>query len=231
MNRLSSDSSIKLKAEQYVNQRLHQEAVNRERIYFTKTSKTVNPKQENPFIYLPGQTSLLILAPYAVRYKQKKKTMVSHEFTGGTALLLNELINCHVLTVTKLYGGDPMNDLPCIYKERIEDIIKKQKIKQVVTLVAGNRDKDSLLEIQGTGKLVQQLNSPLTKHIETQVGFIDSADKEEWLPLYIAKRVGTASTVVRINRKARVPHQNGHVFCNMLAILVQFLNDNRNSCT
>ncbi|MDW7674057.1 MAG: hypothetical protein SCK28_05920 [Bacillota bacterium] len=219
------------KSQYYYQHRMYEEAVNRERVYFTKTSKTVNPRQEDPFLYIKGEAPILVLAPYAVRYRQKKKTQVSHEYTGGTVLMLNELLGCSALTVSKLYGGDPLNDFPCIYRDRIVAISKEQKLQAAIVLIAAGRESDFLLEIQhpqtnteAQEKFMKKIYNQ-TMEFQQLVSFSQiTEDKENrWLPGFITNQLHVPSLAIKINRKARVPHQNGQAYCSMLALLVQLL--------
>ena len=69
--------------------RLHEEAVNLERVYFYKTDRRVNPRQEEPFLVLPGKLPVLVTAPHAVRYCRQRKIKPSDQFTGSIVCLLN----------------------------------------------------------------------------------------------------------------------------------------------
>lgn len=46
--------------------RINEEAVNIEKVYFYKTDKRVNPKQEDPFWFSHGKLPILVSAPHAV---------------------------------------------------------------------------------------------------------------------------------------------------------------------
>lgn len=49
--------------QEYNRARLNEEAVSIERVHFYKTDKSVNPKQEEPFRYFPGEIPVLVSAP------------------------------------------------------------------------------------------------------------------------------------------------------------------------
>lgn len=68
--------------------RINEEAVNIEKIYFYKTDKRVNPKQEDPFWTSLGKLPVLVSAPHAVRHYRHKKIMMSDQFTGSIVYLL-----------------------------------------------------------------------------------------------------------------------------------------------
>lgn len=53
--------------------RINDEAVNIEKVYFYKTDKRVNPKQEDPFWFSLGKLPVLVSAPHAVRHYRQKK--------------------------------------------------------------------------------------------------------------------------------------------------------------
>ena len=73
-------------------------------------------------------------APHAVRQYRQKKIKMSDQFTGSIVYLLNQLIGCHAIAVTKQYGGDPNVDNPCLYKDRIAEICKREKVKFVLDI-------------------------------------------------------------------------------------------------
>jgi len=114
--------------------RANEQAVAAERVHFTKTDRAVDPKRENPFKYWPGSIPVLISVPHSVRYLKQKKIMKSAEFTGSLGYLLGEMSGCHVLAVGKFYRGDPNNDNPCLYKDLLAGICRKQGIKLVLDL-------------------------------------------------------------------------------------------------
>ncbi|HWR38682.1 MAG TPA: hypothetical protein VN611_04210, partial [Patescibacteria group bacterium] len=101
--------------ERFSRARVHEEAVSVERVHFYKTDRRVNPKQEEPFWVAIGKIPVLVSAPHAVRHCRQKKIKMSDEFTGALAFLLNQMTECHGIAATKLYGGDPNVDNPCVY--------------------------------------------------------------------------------------------------------------------
>lgn len=217
--------------QQFNSKRLNEEAFNIERVYFTKTSKRVNPRQEQPYEYFAGKRPILIVAPHAVRYQKRKKVCKSDEFTGSIAVLLHQLLDCHALAVTKLYGGDPDFDTDCIVRDEIETICKENSIKKVITLLAAPRDKSFVIEVsQATDDSRQKKWEEQLTNAFSAVGEIKSnklLKDDRSLTSFAAEHLNCLSLELKINRKYRVPHQNGMTFNKLMAALVLGLSDGR----
>jgi hypothetical protein len=207
--------------------RINEEAVAIERVYFVKTDKRVNPKKVNPFCYLEGNKPFLISAPYAVRYLKKKDIKSSAEFTGSLAYLLNKLIGCHGITVNKFYGEDPDGDVKSLYKEKVADICQEHKIKQVINLKGGLRDSDPDLEIVFSNHETQaKLTSLWDKRCkENNLNnlIMRTNVNEETVSNFVQNELGIMGIDLYINRKYRVPHQNGIAYGKLIQTLTEIL--------
>jgi hypothetical protein len=207
---------------------LHEDAVAIERVYFTKTDRRVNPTKVNPFIYLPGLLPILVSAPHSVRYIKQKKIRVSDEFTGATAILLNKLTGCHTLAVSKLYGGDPNSDSPCLYKHKLQDICNSEKIKLILDLHGCPREKEFDIGIISEGKKV--LKVPLETIITTlqASGLPKVAEnygglENNSITVFGNNQLSIPTFQLEVNKKFRVPHQNGNSYKAMLRALCQLI--------
>jgi hypothetical protein len=213
--------------------RINEQAVNIERTYFYKTDKKVNPRQENPFRFFPGSTPILVSAPHAVRHVRDRKIKKSDEYTGSIAHLLNQLTGCHSLTVTKLYGGDPNVDSPCIYKDFVASICREHKIAVVLDLHGAAREHDFDIDIgsiDGQSLLGQTRLLTLLLENITSAGLKNVSQNH-----FPARRINTITSFtsrelripalqLEINRKYRVPGQNPQDFCRLLAGLSRYMN-------
>ncbi len=210
--------------------RLNEEAVNVERIHFYKTNKRVNPKQEEPFWFSVGKLPILVSAPHAVRHYRQKKIKMSDQFTGSVVYLLNKLTGCHGIAATKLYGGDPNFDNPCIYKEKIAEICKKNKIKFILDLHGAARERDFDVDF-GTNKEKNLLGkAEILKTLEqtfqdfgllrTSLDYF-AASGQNTVANYAARELGIPAVQVEINKQYRVPAQNAQGFHRLLGALAE----------
>lgn len=211
--------------------RLHEEAVAIEKVHFTKTDRSVDPRKESPFLYLLGSKPLLISVPRAVRYRKGKKICVSDEFTGSIGYLLHQLSGAHVLACSKLYNGDPGSDKPCIYKHQIAEICSKNKIRLVIDILGAPRDSEVNLDISYTSggweksklvpqKLIYNLND---QYLEKVIIHDSSFDKEYCVTKFVGEEMQLPALQIRINRKFRAPNRSGPAFCRMMAALLQLI--------
>ena len=209
--------------------RINEEAVNIERVYFYKTDKRVNPKQEEPFLILPGKLPVLLSAPHAVRHYRQKKIKMSDQFTGSIVYLLNRLTGCQAIAATKLYGGDPNMDDPCIYKERISEICIREKVKFVLDIHGAAREQDfdvdfgtndgkTLLSKTGILETLERNFRAFGLGELSQGHF--AARGPNTIANYVARELGIPAVQVEINKHYRVPGQNPQGFHRLLGALM-----------
>lgn len=209
--------------------RMNDEAVNVEKVYFYKTDKRVNPKQEDPFWYSLGKLPILVSAPHSVRHFRHKKIKMSDQFTGSIVYLLNQLTGCHAIAVTKLYGGDPNFDDPCIYKERIAEICEREKLKFVIDIHGAAREREFDVDFGMNGGKTLLGKSKMLELIERN--FQDfglsrtshdyfAASGPNTIANYVARELGIPAVQIEINKQYRVPAQNPQGFHRLLGALV-----------
>ncbi|MDF1552453.1 MAG: hypothetical protein P1P84_05290, partial [Deferrisomatales bacterium] len=121
--------------------RIHEEAFAVERVHFKKTRNGANPRKIDPFLLLEGTVPILLSAPHAVRTLREGKIKPSDESTGSYAFLLHRETGCHAIATKKLYGGDPNWDWPCIYKERVRDLLARAGVRLVLDLHGAARER------------------------------------------------------------------------------------------
>jgi hypothetical protein len=210
--------------------RINEEAVNVERIYFYKTDKRVNLKQEEPFLFLLGKLPILVSAPHAVRYYTQKKIKMSDQFTGSIVYLLNKLTGCHALAATKLYGGDPNSDTPCLYKEKISEICGREKVKFILDIHGAAREREFDVDLgTNNGKTLLTKVSTLETLEQNLRGFGLSRISHDYLSAtgpntivnYAVRELGIPAVQLEINKQYRVPAQNSQGFHRLLGALTE----------
>lgn len=214
--------------------RINEEAVSVERVHFYKTDKRVNPKQEEPFRFFPGKLPVLVSAPHAVRHYRQKKIKMSDEFTGSIVYFLNKLTDCHAIAATKLYGGDPNIDNPCIYKERIAEICGGEKVKLVLDIHGAAREQEFDVDLgmnNGKNFLFRTRMLEMLEHNFQLFGlsrishdhFVASGPNN--VTNYVARELGIPAVQIEINKQYRVPAQNPHGFHRLLGALVESIKE------
>lgn len=209
--------------------RIHEEAVNIERVHFYKTDKRVNSKQEDPFWVTLGNLPILVSAPHAVRHYRQKKIKMSDQFTGSIAYLLNQLTGCHAIAATKLYGGDPNVDNPCIYKEKIVEICGREEVKFVLDLHGAAREREFDVDFGTNGGKTLLVKTRMLELIESNFQAYGlsrishdyfAASGPNTMANYIARELGIPALQIEINKQFRVPAQNPQGFHRLLGALV-----------
>ena len=209
--------------------RINDEAVNIEKVYFYKTDKRVNPKQEDPFWVSIGKLPVLVSAPHAVRHYRQKKIKMSDQFTGSIVYLLNKLTGCHAIAVTKLYGGDPNFDNPCIYKERIAEICNGRKVKFFLDIHGAARESEFDVDFGTNGGKTLLIKTNMSKLVERN--FQDfglsrishdhfATSGPNTIANFVAHELGIPALQIEINKQYRVPAQNPQGFHRLLGALV-----------
>lgn len=215
--------------------RINDEAVNVEKVYFYKTDRRVNPKQEEPFLFVSGELPVLVSAPHAVRYYSQKKIKMSDQFTGSIAYLLNKLTGCHALAVAKLYGGDPNADAPCLYKERISQICRREKVKFILDIHGAGRDREFDVDLgsinnERTLLVTERTLAVLEKNFRdfgiNRISYNHSnATGLNTITNYVTCEQGISAVKIEINKHYRVPAQNPQGFHRLLGALMESIKE------
>lgn len=210
--------------------RINEEAVNIERIHFYKTDRRVNPKQEEPFWFSMGDLPILVSAPHAVRHYRQKKIKMSDQFTGSIVYLLNKLTGCHVIAATKLYGGDPNVDNPCIYKEKIADFCSVNKVKVILDIHGAAREREfdvdfgtnSGKNLLGKAGILDTLQQSFQNFGLSRTSLDHFAASGPYtVANYVARELRIPAVQVEINKQYRVPAQNPQGFHRLLGALAE----------
>ena len=214
--------------------RMNEEAVNVERVHFYKTDKRVNPKQEEPFWFALGKLPVLVSAPHAVRHYRQKKIKMSDQFTGSIVYLLNQLTGCHAIATTKLYGGDPNSDDPCIYKERIAEICDKKKVKFVLDIHGAAREREfdvdfgtnSGKNILGKVRMLETLEHNFQGFGLSRISYDHfAATGLNTIGNFVARELKIPAVQIEVNKQYRVPAQNPQGFHRLLGALIESIKE------
>lgn len=221
----------------YIDPKINEQAQAVERVHFVKTDRKVNPKKINPFMYLSGRLPILISAPHSVRHVRQKEIKSSDEFTGSLVYLLHQVTGCHAIAVTKLYGGDPNWDDPCIYKDAIRSISREQEIKIIIDIHGAGRERNfdvDLGTMKGKSLLGRNEIVPWVKEKFGLAGlskissnFFSAADQYT-ITRFSAEELHIPSMQMEINRRYRSPQQNGSDYFTLfrgLAEIILMLNE------
>lgn len=219
--------------DEYKRARLNEEAVSVERVHFYKTDRRVNPKQEEPFWVSLGKLPVLVSAPHAVRHVRQKKIKMSDEFTGSIAYLISKLTGCHGIATAKLYGGDPNVDNPCIYKDKIAEICRREKVKFILDIHGAAREREFDVDF-GTnqGKNLLERTAVLEMMARNFHAFgltristdYFAASGSNTIANYAARELQIPALQLEINKQFRVPGQNPAGFHRLLGALVESVN-------
>lgn len=214
--------------------RINEEAVNVERIHFYKTDKRVNPKQEEPFLVFPGEVPVLVSAPHAVRHYRQKKIKMSDQFTGSIVYLLHKLTGCHAIAATKLYGGDPNADNPCIYKEKIAEISSREKVKFILDIHGAAREREFDVDFGTNGRKTLLIKDRMLETLEQNFQSFGlsrishdhfAATGPNTIANYVARELRIPAVQVEINKQYRVPAQNPQGFHRLLGALMESIKE------
>ncbi|HEY3423866.1 MAG TPA: hypothetical protein VGL27_03650 [Negativicutes bacterium] len=220
--------------QEFTRARINEEAVSVERVHFYKTDKRVNPKQEEPFWFSFGELPVLVSAPHAVRHYRQKKIKMSDQFTGSIVFLLNKLTGCQAIATTKLYGGDPNIDSPCIYKEKIAEICGRSKVKLVLDIHGAAREQEFDVDIgtnSGQTLLAKANMLGMLEHNFQDFGLSRisydyfAAKDPNTIANYVARELRIPAVQIEINKQYRVPAQNPQGFHRLLAALVESIRE------
>lgn len=214
--------------------RVNEEAVSVERVHFFKTDKRVNPRQEEPFWIALGELPVLLSAPHAVRHLRQKKIKMSDQFTGSIVYLLHQMTGCHAITTTKLYGGDPNSDNPCIYKEKIVEICDRKKVKFVLDIHGAARERNFDVDFGTNGGetlLSEERMVEMLEHNFQDFGLnrishdYFAARAPNTIANFVARELKIPAVQVEINNQYRVPAQNPEGFHRLLGALVESIKE------
>ena len=219
--------------QQLMEAKIYEEAFSIEQVYFTKTDKKINPKKQIPFKYWPGNIPVLISAPHSVRHERRKKIKVSDQFTGSLAYLIHKLTGAHALAVTRLYGGDPNFDNPCIYKDYLAKISSMNKIYLLIDLHGAAKDREFDIDF-GTmngasllkkDKILEFFHNYFNSYNFKEISSNNFAGSiQNTVIKFSAQQLMIPAIQLEINRKYRAPNQNPEAYCRLVSALVDSIN-------
>ncbi|MAU00300.1 MAG: hypothetical protein CL608_24430 [Anaerolineaceae bacterium] len=95
---------------------------------------TLAPDGEPSFTYRPGELPILISAPHATAHLRRQRIKGEEEFTGALAQFLAETTGIHALYSHYRSTGDPNWDHDSPYKNRLQEIVRRNDIRFVLDL-------------------------------------------------------------------------------------------------
>lgn len=146
----------------------------------SQVNYTIKPPFERyPFLVQERKSPVLISAPHgtiSLRNNANEKWHEEDEYTAGMAILLGELTDSSVIASIWLTpDSDPNYHLESCshYKQKIREIVARQKIKYVVDLHGASSDtkymgKDKLIDL-GTRRDKNSIDPELVKFLEDEI--------------------------------------------------------------
>lgn len=95
---------------------------------------TLPPDGEPSFTYRAGKLPILISAPHATAHLRRQRIKGEEEFTGALAQFLAETTGIHALYSHFRSTGDPNWDHDSPYKNRLQEIVRRNDIRFVLDL-------------------------------------------------------------------------------------------------
>ncbi|KUO51971.1 MAG: hypothetical protein APF76_06985 [Desulfitibacter sp. BRH_c19] len=217
---------------EYINTRINEEAFAIEQTYFVKTDRRVNPKEIEPYKFFLGSIPILITAPHAVRHIRKKRIKPSDQFTGAISVVLHNKTNAYCLAATKLYGGDPAFDKPCIFKEKIREIVTKHRIKFVIDIHGASGERPFDVDIGSMNGIsfgerrnfVEEIKNCFQQNDIKKITLDNfPALKQHTITRFVVEELNCSGIQLEINRKYRA-FQNLNSFAQLMASLTCAVN-------
>lgn len=193
--------------------------------YYRKegSSESTNP------IYIEGGIPILVTAPHATNHFRKNKLKRYETLTACIAAILHAKTGCSSLYTNSVSKIDPNYYDESPFKEKIERIIKKNKIKFLIDLHGTGEEKSEDIYpgignnkefLFGNNELLNLLNKTAVQY-NISLGDLDifSASKQMTVTKFAAKKLGISSLQLEINKRLRKPDSNPEKF----EILTKFL--------
>ena len=104
-----------------------------------------------PFVIHAGQIPIMVSAPHAINQYREGSVKYADKFTGGLAMFLHKMTQCHVIYSTKYSGVDPnyddnTNDTN-LYQTTLREYIKNHNICVLIDLHGASKDKEYAVEM------------------------------------------------------------------------------------
>ncbi|AOM81682.1 putative N-acetylmuramoyl-L-alanine amidase [Salisediminibacterium beveridgei] len=214
---------------------------------FSANQNHGDPDHDPGFVYLEGDSEILVTVPHSVVHYRKPEDMnntcnevtfngstlcgrSAEIYTGALGLMLHEYTNVHVLYVkSPLLDVSHYHDVP--YKEELERILSQKDISMVIDLHGAGFAREFDIDL-GTafGELIEQekienLKSSLQKQNihETYENHTFSASTSRTLANYTYHELGTEAVQVEIHRRYRDPRNQPDLYFNLLFGMSEFI--------
>jgi len=112
-----------------------------------KVNDYFGDKSKGIYNYRPGSIPIMVSAPHSVKQIREGNVKVADTGTGGIALILHELTDCHVMYRTFTANGDANRDLICPYKRELIKKLAKNNIKYLIDIHGMRRDRPHDIDV------------------------------------------------------------------------------------
>lgn len=183
-------------------------------------------------IYLEGSVPVLVTSPHSTTHRRKGKLKRFEFYTAAIAEILHAKNSVHALYSNSLSELDPNYYDKCPFKEKMNDILRKN-IRFVIDIHGtGKERKEDIYPGFGnkkrfTGnkpKIADILQDIANDHdIKTGSEYIFPARRQNTVAKYSHTRYDVPSMQLEINRKYRDPLNDRKSFENIIGFLSDFL--------
>ncbi|SCY30949.1 N-formylglutamate amidohydrolase [Alkaliphilus peptidifermentans] len=112
-----------------------------------KINNYYGDKSRGIYNYKRGSIPIMVSAPHSVKQIRNNNVKAADVGTGGIAIVLHELTDCHVIYRTFTANGDANRDLNCNYKRELVKKLAKNNIKYLIDLHGMRRDRPHDIDV------------------------------------------------------------------------------------
>lgn len=112
-----------------------------------KVNDYFGDKNKGIYNYKRGSIPIMVSAPHSVKQIRNDSVKAADVGTGGIALILHELTDCHVMYRTFTANGDANRDLICTFKRELIKKLSKNNIKYLIDLHGMKRDRPHDIDV------------------------------------------------------------------------------------
>ncbi len=185
-------------------------------------------------IHLVGNNPILITCPHATVHIRKGKRKIMEIYTAAIGTILHSVLDCHCLYTNKVQDIDPNYYDECEFKERMEKVVSKNKIRFVMDLHGtGSKRKYDIYPGIGTDMEFLLGNKKVLENLylraksnDISIGSLKvfPAVKQMTVTKFAAKKLDIPAMQIEVNQKLRIPNDKGD-FERLIKFFNGFLKD------
>jgi len=122
-------------------------------------------ESQDYFEYRKGKTPVLISSPHGARHKRKGVWKEEDEYTSSIAMKLAERTGAHVIFVKNATSEDPNHVEENRYKEKIEEVVNKYRIKFLLDFHGADKSQDFRISVGIIDDNIERCSCPTFKEI------------------------------------------------------------------